>query len=263
VKKINKAIFILKSFIVLSISFTANAFASDFTQNLQSFTQNFKVRSSQGVFGEIDMRARAEQNATFCTLEKWNTLRDGEYNQVTPSIYIELVGDNLRDYDANTTPVVIKLYRLLMEDLLDGNSTNAKHFLNFLAESQAFTKIKPHKFTRRVGEEVSKALENFSPVDEQIAKSGMILLASAIIVEAHKSSLSEADLNKIAGWGNDIFEHQSSLDSDLLDLTYYGKVDVRSQVALGYIAFGLATKLQNMFEKGVALFQHVIEGHVQ
>ena len=262
-KKLKKAIFILKSFIILSSSFAADSFASDFTQSLQSFTQSFDIKSSQGVFGDIDMRARAEQNATFCAIEKWNTLRHGQYNEVSPSVFIELEGENLRDYKANTTPVILKLYSLLAKDLVKANSLSAKYFLDYLVDAQAFTKIKPHTFTRLVGQEMSVDLNSFSPVDEQIAKSGMILLAAAITVEAHKSSLSEADLKKIAGWGNDIFEHQSSLDSNLLDLTYHGKVDVRSQVALGYIAFGLAAKLQNMFEKGMELFQHVVEGEIQ
>jgi hypothetical protein len=259
----NNNFFALKLFFLVSITLPVNAIASDFSQSLQSFTQSFDIKRSQGVFGDMDMRARAKRNATFCAVEKWNTLRHGQYNEVSPSVFIELEGENLRDYKANTTPVILKLYRLLAEDLVRENSLSAKYFLDYLVDSKAFTKIKPHKFTRLVGQEMSVDLKNFSPVDEQIAKSAMVLLSAAITVEAHKTSFSDKNLEKLAKWGETIFDNHSSLESDALDLTYYGKVDVRSQIALGYIAFGIAAKHQNMFDKGVTLFQHVIEGEIQ
>ena len=248
---------------ISSLNFPINVYASDFRRNSEKFAKGFSVAASKSLFGGIDMRGRASNNSPFCAIEKWNSLLRGKYNEVTPSKYVTLYGENLRNYTANTTPVVMKLYRLLAEDLVKDKSINAKYFLNYVVGSEAFTAIKPHKFTRLVVQEMSVSLKNFSQVDEQIAKSSMILLAAAITVEAHKTSLSDKELENIAAWGNVIFDYQSKLDSDLLDLTHFGKVDVRAQVALGYIAFGIATNLQEMFEKGLSLFQRVIDTEIQ
>ena len=122
--------------------------ASELKSQIENFKSSFNYGAVNAAFDGKKIQQNADTNTAFCSPSKWNTLRHGQYNDVSFSETIEVDGDNLKDFIVNTRPVILKLYSLLLEKSKNPSSMASKYFLLGIIESQAFTKIKPHQFSK-------------------------------------------------------------------------------------------------------------------
>ena len=240
--------------------------ASELKSQIENFKSSFNYGAVNAAFDGKKIQQNADTNTAFCSPSKWNTLRHGQYNDVSFSETIEVDGDNLKDFIVNTRPVILKLYSLLLEKSKNPSSMASKYFLLGIIESQAFTKIKPHQFSKNTT--LSNAsfsdVRNYDKYQEQMAKSAMLLLASSIALEMNREHLSSSDLEQINSWGEKVlYNHREQPSKALMttytDGNYLGKEDIRAQIAAGYIAFGISTQNQQMLELGLDLFTAVME----
>ncbi|MCH1516646.1 MAG: hypothetical protein L7U52_08035 [Alphaproteobacteria bacterium] len=240
--------------------------ASELRHQIENFKRSFNYGAENAAFDVDKIQLNAGNNTAFCFPSKWNTLRHGQYNDVSFSKTIEVEGDNLKDFIVNTRPVILKLYSLLLEKTKKPSSMASKYFLLGIIESEAFTIIKPHQFTKNAT--LSNALfsdvRNYDKYQEQMAKSAMLLLASSIALEVNREHLSTSELGKINSWGEKVLHNHRKQPSKALITTYtdgnhLGKEDIRAQIAAGYIAFGISTQNKQMLELGLDLFAAVME----
>ncbi|MDC1136136.1 alginate lyase family protein [Alphaproteobacteria bacterium] len=240
--------------------------ASEFKSQIENFKSSFDITGENTSFNNTQIQNNAKANAAFCIPSKWNTLRNGLYNDVSFSKTIEIEGDNLKDFRVNTRPVILKLYKLLLEKSKNPASMASKYFLLGMVENEAFTSIKPHQFERNNSLLYSGSFDmrKYDQYKEQIAKSAMLLLASSIAIEMNREQFSSDDLNKLNNWGKRVLQTHIKQPSEALNITnevgeYLGSEDIKSQIAAGYIAFGISTQNQQMLELGLDLFAAVVE----
>ena len=253
-------------FIILCCTPQHFVLASDLEKEISTFKKAFDFSETRLSFNSKEIIKNSKVNRVFCEPSKWNTLLHGNYNDVSFFKTIEVKGDNLKDFIVNTRPAILKLYQLLLEKSKSPNSMASKYFLLGMIENEAFTLIKPHQFKRNNSLLYSGRFDitKYDQYKEQMAKSAMLLLASSIALEMNREQISSVDLNKLINWGERVFQTHIKQPSVALETTnevgqYLGSEDIKSQIAAGYIAFGISTQNQQMLELGLDLFTAVME----
>ena len=240
--------------------------AFELEKEIDTFRKTFDFSETRLSFNFKEIIKNSKANRVFCEPSKWNTLLHGDYNDVSFFKTIEVKGDNIKDFIVNTRPAILKLYQLLLEKSKNPNSMASKYFLLGMVENEAFTLIKPHQFERDNTLLYSGSFDmtKYDQYKEQMAKSAMLLLASSIAIEMNREQISSVELNKLTSWGDKILQTHINQPSRALETTkeenqYLGNEDIKSQIAAGYIAFGISTQNQQMLELGLDLFSAVME----
>ena len=253
-------------FIFLCCTPQHSILASELEREIDTFRKTFDFSETRLSFNSKEIIKNSKANRVFCEPSKWNTLLYGNYNDVSFFKTIEVKGDNLKDFIVNTSPVTLKLYQLLLEKSKNPNSMASKYFLLDMVENEAFTSIKPHQFERNNTLLFSGSFDvtKYDQYKEQMAKSAMLLLASSIAIEMNREQISSLELDKLTNWGEKILQTHINQPSKALEITkeenqYLGSEDIKSQIAAGYIAFGISTQNQQMLELGLDLFTAVME----
>jgi hypothetical protein len=246
------------------LTYNANSSTSELTKAVDDFKNTFSFDKPARSFDGEKVFLNSKKNRVFCTPNRWNEFLHGYYNEVELNETVEIEGTNIKDHFINNTPAIYKLYSLILEKVLGENKSASKYFLLAMAEANAFTKIKPNKFTEDKTSYSRRTLENYPPYKEQIAQTTGLLVAASLAIEIQKKDFNERELQTLASWGQKLLKAHKETKTPDLDLTKKPSTskageDTRSRMAAGYITYGISTKNIEMLHFGLELFASIVE----
>jgi hypothetical protein len=175
-------------------------------------------------------------------------------------VELRMFGDDLTHNNSNNMGAVLSIYRETNRYLFTNEYERLKGLLVGLSEKNAFTKPKPHYWSKAVGAEYVD-LSKYPPYGETIYRANYTLLAAAFGFAAVKNHLTPSQLDDFLAWGNeqvDLIENVDDLKSKSLHRVR-NATDRASMKVVSLISWGLVTQQPKVLKRGLKWLTLVIK----